>query len=105
MNSRAKGLRGEREVAVIFVGAGLEVRGLEGAGDHWVMGPHGLVLHSEVKYAERMKLWEWLNQLARECPADAVPVLSFRRSNGPWYSVLPTERLAELASRHGPERP
>jgi hypothetical protein len=56
------------------------------------------VIHSEVKRQERMKLWEWLAQAEKEAPANAIPVVSFRRTRGRWYACLPLEDLAELLS-------
>jgi hypothetical protein len=101
VNKRAKGLAAEREVAEIWKAHGLEVRNLEGSGDHLVLVPHangGDVIHSEVKRQERMKLWEWLAQAEKEAPANAIPVVSFRRTRGRWYACLPLEDLAELLS-------
>lgn len=80
-------------MARIFQSAGFEVRGLEASGDHLVACRDGLILHSEVKRHERIRLPEWLRQAAEEAPAGAVPVVSFRQSRGEWYVAM---RLAEL---------
>jgi hypothetical protein len=99
MDRRAKGREAEREVANIWRGAGLEVRNLEGTGDHLVIGRArngSPTIHSEVKRQERLKLWEWLEQAESEAPHSAIPVVSFRRSRGRWYACLPLEDLAEL---------
>jgi Holliday junction resolvase len=94
--SRRKGVKGEREVARIWQAAGLEVRGLEGLGDHVVTCGNGVTIHSEVKRAERLKLPEWLRQAAAEAPQGTVPVVSFRQNRGEWYAALPLAELAAL---------
>lgn len=109
MNSRAKGLAAEREVANVWKEHGLEVRNLEGQGDHLVIVPSqngigaylrpGLTIHSEVKRQERFKLAEWLLQAHDEAPAGTIPVVSFRKNGGTWYACLPLADLAELVAR------
>lgn len=124
--SRAKGLRGEREVAAIWTEHGFTVRGLESGGDHLCIVkpsivPVGLgrpedyaprvviysevkrqeprvVIHSEVKRQERLQLWHWIAQTESEAPPGAVPVVSFRRNRSPWYAAVRLETLAELLS-------
>lgn len=104
--SRDKGLRGEHEVAAIFRAHGFAVRGLEGEGDHLCLVPPrvhpdalaGLTIHSEVKRQERLQLWQWIAQLEAECPAGALPLLSFRRNRSPWYALTRLEAFAELLS-------
>jgi Holliday junction resolvase len=95
---RDKGRKGEREVASIFEVAGLEVRGLEGAGDHLIVcgAGEGLVLHSEVKRQETARPWAWWEQASSEAPAGTVAVVTFRRNRSPWLSMLETERLAAI---------
>ncbi len=107
MKTRAKGVNGEREVANVWKAHGLEVRGLEGSGDHLVIAPatvepirrHAATIHSEVKRHERLRLPEWLAQAAAEAPAGTIPVVSFRQSRGRWYACLPLDDLAELVAR------
>jgi hypothetical protein len=109
--SRAKGLRGEHEVAAIWEAHGFTVRGLEGAGDHlciagkgeWKNDPGGatttwrpLTIHSEVKRQERLQLWQWIAQAEAESPPGAVPVVAFRRNRSPWYAAVRLDTLAEL---------
>lgn len=98
MNSRAKGVKGEREVAAIWQTAGATVRGLEGQGDHLVICANGRTIHSEVKRAERLKLPEWLRQLEAEAPQGTLPVLAFRQNRGEWYAVLRLDVLAGLVT-------
>jgi hypothetical protein len=104
--SRAKGLRGEHEVAAIWEAHGFTVRGLEGSGDHLCViapgdgfGPFrstGTMIHSEVKRQERLQLWQWIAQAEAESPPGAVPVVAFRRNRSPWYAAVRLDTLAEL---------
>jgi hypothetical protein len=108
--SRRKGLAGEHEVAAIFRAHGFEVRGLEGSGDHLCIARPGfeqlgdrlyfnhapLTIHSEVKRAETMKIWQWLAQLEAEAPPGTLPLLSFRRNRSPWYACAPLEQLVKV---------
>lgn len=85
---RAKGLRGEREVAAAYIGAGFVVRGLEGGGDHLVIGAPGLTIHSETKRHEVLRVPTWIRQAELEAPQGTVPAVHFRQNNGRWYVVL-----------------
>jgi hypothetical protein len=102
--NRAKGVAGEREVAALFEAAGLEVRGLESGGDHYVLGP-AFVLHSEVKRHERLRVPEWTAQCERDAGELTIPVLSYRQSAAafqpghPWRSIIRTGTLASLLAR------
>jgi hypothetical protein len=82
----------------VYVAAGLEVRNLEGTGDHLVLGGKR-PLHSETKRQERFKLAEWIAQSEREAPAGTVPVVAHRKNGGKWYATLPLDDLAELVAR------
>ncbi len=99
--SRTKGVAGEREVARIYEDAGLTVRGLEGSGDHLVLG--GVVtLHSETKRQERLQIPAWIKQAASEAPPGTVPVVAFRQNRGEWWACLPLERLATIVRETTP---
>lgn len=101
--SRAKGLRGEREVAQKFERARWHVRGLEGGGDHFVAkagdeidDAGALLLHVEVKRQERLRIPEWLEQARTEAPPGVPPVLVFRQSRARWIACLPLDDLLRL---------
>lgn len=87
---RDKGRRGEHEVAVIFQNAGLEVRGLEAAGDHLVIcgDESGFTLHSEVKRQETARVWAWYEQARSEAPPGTIPVVTFRRNRSGWLALI-----------------
>lgn len=101
---RSKGLRGEREVRVVFAMHGWTMRGLEGEGDHIAMPPQSVrerdpgfpPLHIECKRQERVALPAWLRQAAVEAPPGTSPVVCFRQSRGTWYAALPLGDFLEL---------
>lgn len=95
MNTREKGVKGEREVAAVYIGAGLAVRGLEGEGDHLVLGGPRPV-HSEAKRQERLQLPIWLRQAAAQAAPGTMPVVAFRQNRATWYVALTLADLAEL---------
>ena len=95
----AKGVRFEREVRQVFEGAGFAVRGLEAEGDHLIVSLDGLVISSECKRQERLKIPEWWRQAATDAPPGSVPVLTFRQSRGEMLSVVRTADLVRLVSR------
>jgi Holliday junction resolvase len=97
-SERDKGLRGEREVAAIYEARGFAVRGLEGTGDHLVVGvaPLGLTIHSEVKRQETARVWAWWEQASSEAPAGSMVVVAFRRSRSKWLAIVELEELADL---------
>lgn len=98
---RRKGQRGEREVAVLYEGAGFEVRGLEAGGDHLVVcdPASGLVLHSEVKRQEVARPWLWHAQEAAERPEGAIGAVHFRRNASPWLVLVEAVTFVPLLAR------
>jgi hypothetical protein len=95
---RAKGLAGEREAAALYRDAGFEVRGLEDSGD-WLAFGYGSTHHVEVKRHEVARVWAWQAQALLEAPAGTFPVVTFRRSRAPWWSMAPTvPLLASIAA-------
>lgn len=103
---RDKGRKGEAEVAAIYAAAGLQVRGLEGSGDHLVVcePSSGRVLHSEVKRQETARPWAWWEQASTEAPAGTMPVVAFRRNRSRWLAIVDLEQLAELLGQLGERR-
>jgi len=94
--SRAKGLRGERDVADLFVAAGWATRGLEASGD-WLAFRDGRTLAVECKrYAARARFPEWLAQAKAEAPPGVPPLLVTRADRGEWTASLPLSDLLAL---------
>jgi len=91
-SERAKGVRGEAEVAALLRLHGFEVRGLEGEGDHLALG-HGVTLHVECKRQETCRPWLWAAQARAEAPLGTIPLVVMRRSRSPWYALLPLDML------------
>lgn len=98
---RDKGRKGEAEVAAIYERHGLDVRGLEGSGDHLIVcdPTSGLVIHSEVKRQETARVWAWWEQASAETEAGARTAVAFRRNRSPWLTLIATEEHAELIAR------
>ena len=94
-HSRAKGVKGEREVRDLFEQRGFHVRGLEGGGDHLAIG-HGCTLHLEVKRKERINVWECLTQAETEAPPDVPALLVFRRNRSAWKICIDAHDFLEL---------
>lgn len=94
---RAKGARGEREVADVLRGFGIEAdrtvhnSGMFLRGD--ITGVEGY--HVEVKRQETLRVPAWIRQAEAEC-GDLVPVVTFRQNRGEWYAALPLRDLARL---------
>lgn len=95
---RDKGRRAEAEVAAIYTRHGYAVRGLEGRGDHLAVR-HGLVIHSEVKRQEVLRLPLWSRQALAEAPEGAIPVVAFRRNHERWSAIAPAELVEEALER------
>lgn len=102
LRTRAKGVRGEREVLELFEAHGFTVRGLESGGDHLALG-HGMVWHVETKRHETARPWAWLAQARADAPPATVPIVAFRRSHSRWVALVDLEELLveleELARR------
>lgn len=97
---RDKGARGEREVATVLRGYGLEVDrtpnsgGLHIPGD--VTGLEGF--HLEIKRQETLRLPLWVRQAVEEAPEASEPVVVYRQSGEPWRVVLTLEAFARLVA-------
>lgn len=95
--SRAKGVRGEVEVAHFFRERGFPEadRGARNgkSGDDVI---HVAGCHVEVKRTEKLRLWESLEQAKRDAPEGMTPVLAFRRNHSRWQATLDLDDLVAL---------
>lgn len=101
--SKRKGSAGERELAAILrerghsvyrtyaSGAGLEKGDLGG-----LEGQDGQKYHIECKRQERIEIHRWWEQAVGDCPADAQPLVVFRRNNEKWRVLVDLEHFLEL---------
>ena len=99
INSRQKGSRGERQVAQILREAGFENarRGQQfsGAnGDADVVGLPGVWL--EVKYRERLNIYEAMEQAQRDSQGMEIPWVVHRKNNRPWLCTMSFEEALLL---------
>lgn len=108
MNSRAKGARGERELAEELRKFGYDARRgqqFKGGGESPDVVCGGLEdFHIEAKRVEAGNLYSWLEQAMRDC-GEKVPVVMHRRSRKGWVAILRLEDFLALTltigARHG----
>lgn len=100
-NSRAKGARGERELANALTALGFPSRRTQqfcGKGDDSAdIVAVGLeAYHIECKRTERFKLYEALEQAQRDKKNSRVPTVMHRQNGRPWVVVLGLEDFLKL---------
>lgn len=87
---RAKGKRGERELAACLREFGYDCRrGVQYCGkngDADVVGLPGI--HIEVKRTENLKLYDALDQAKRDARTGEIPVVFHRKNNSKWIAIL-----------------
>lgn len=102
INSRAKGKRGELELAAFLRGYGIDAsRGVQykgGVGSPDVVTSLSEV-HFEAKRVEAGNPYDWLDQAIRDAGATKMPVVAHRRSNRDWIAILPLSDLLLLLKR------
>lgn len=98
INSRAKGKRGELELAKYlrergYKGArrGQQFSGIEGQD---VVGMPGF--HVEVKRVEALNLGAALTQSIRDAAVDKTPLVVHRRNNQPWVVTLRLDDFLDI---------
>ena len=98
-NSRAKGVRGELELAAFFKEHGIDARRGQqhaGGGDspdvvHDLPG-----IHVECKRVEALQLWPAMDQAKRDARVGSTPVVFHRPSRRPWIVILDASQFLEL---------
>lgn len=97
-NSRAKGARGERELAKKLREYGYESRRgqqYSGAnGDADVVGLPGI--HIECKRVERLQLDDAMSQAIGDAKEDEFPAVFHRKNNAPWLVTMKLEDWIEI---------
>jgi Holliday junction resolvase len=97
MNSRAKGARGERELAKKLREYGYDCRrgqqysGIEGKD---VVGLPGI--HIECKRVERLNIYDAIAQAVRDAKSDEKPAVFHRKNNCEWLVTMRLEDWIEL---------
>ena len=95
---REKGKRGERELAACLREFGYECRrGVQYCGkngDADVVGLPGV--HIEVKRTENLKLYDALDQAARDARTGEIPVVFHRKNNCEWTCILPLDGFMKI---------
>jgi Holliday junction resolvase len=98
-NSRAKGARGERELANTLTKLGYQARrgqqfsGLEGED----VICESLPCHWEVKRVERFRLYPSLAQAERDAKAGRIPVVAHRSNGREWVAIVSLAHWVEAA--------
>lgn len=98
INSRSKGKRGELEfIAKHLAPAWPEAkRNIDQFGDD---KRDCIVLngvHWQIKRAERICAYDWIDQADSEAAPLDMPIVAFRKSHRPWHCILEAEDLIPL---------
>ena len=97
-NSRAKGARGERELAAVLREYGYATRRgqqYSGAnGDPDVIGVPGL--HIECKRVEQLNIGKAMEQSMDDARAGEIPVVMHKKNRKPWLVTLPLTCFMEI---------
>lgn len=98
MNSKDKGKRGERMCAAKMREYGYEARrGIQYQGSPEspdVVGVPGL--HIEVKFTEKLRLWDAVEQSIRDAGENEIPVVMHKKNKSDWLCILKLEDFMTL---------
>ena len=99
INSRAKGQRGERSFAAALRNCGYANarRGQQfkgGADSPDVVGLPGV--HIEVKFTERLQLYEAYGQSMRDSGEGEIPIVAHRKNHRNWVVILSLNDFLKL---------
>lgn len=103
MNSKAKGGRGERELAEVLRQYGFEARrGQQFAGgidSPDVVGLPGI--HIECKRVEKLNIDNAMEQAIRDSEGKAIPAVFHRRNRRPWMVTMLLEDFMKIYGGRG----
>jgi hypothetical protein len=92
INSKEKGKRGEREAASVLnrIFNVLSRRGQQnkGTADSPDVEMADTILHPEVKYTERLSLYDAIDQAVRDAGESKIPFVMHRRNHREWLFVI-----------------
>jgi hypothetical protein len=92
INSKQKGKRGEREAASVLnrIFSVLSRRGQQhkGTEDSPDVEMAETILHPEVKYTERLSLYEAIDQAIRDAGESKIPFVMHRRNHREWLFII-----------------
>jgi len=98
-NSRAKGCRGELELAAYLTDNGHPARRgqqYSGSPDSPDVVCPSLPLHFEVKRVERLRLHEAMQQAIDDAGRGMVPVVAHKANRKPWLAIMKLSDLMAL---------
>lgn len=98
--SKRKGARGEVEVAKMLCDLGYDCRrnfGSGARGGNDLIGVDGLAI--EVKRQESLNIHKAFLQAETAAKATEIPVVAFKRNNGPWLAAVPLGEFFALYAR------
>lgn len=98
MNSKAKGCRGERELANILQGYGYDThRSAQFKGSFDSPDVYGLDgIHIECKRVERLNIEDAMAQSIRDSEGKAIPVVCHRKNRGKWLVTVGLDDFMKL---------
>jgi len=103
VNSRAKGARGERELAKILTDGGFPARRGQqfhgGAESPDVVCESLSHLHFEVKFVEQFNLYAAMQQAIDDAGETKAPVVVHRRKGKDWVAIVRLEDFLEMQKR------
>lgn len=103
INSRAKGARGERELAKKLREYGYECKrdGQQGRGDAGhhpdVMGLEGI--HIECKRVERLNLTDAIIQSRKDALEGEIPIVAHKKNNEDWFVTISLDDFMNIWRR------
>lgn len=102
INSKDKGKRGERMCAAKLREYGYDARrGIQYQGSPEspdVVGVPGL--HIEVKFTERLKLQDAMEQSKHDAGADEIPVVMHKKNNTEWLCTLRLDDFMKIYTEY-----